>query len=345
MKGPALRTALLLLAALASVAVTTAPLAAAPVEAQRPVLVPPVPLSSERFERSGVFKKDSPEDLADLIEIEQRLQAVVPKMIKSTVGVRIGRAQGSGVIVSRDGYVLTAAHVIGGAGKDAVITLPDGTEVKGRTLGLNRRVDAGLIKIDGGPYTSCELGDLKEVRVGDWCVASGHPGGFRDDRPAVVRLGRIVLVRESVIQSDCTLVGGDSGGPLFDVDGRVIGINSRIGRPTSWNFHVPVSAYTQDWDRLVRSEEWGAPGRALMGVNGEDHPRGCRVTDAVEGYPAARAGIRAGDVITRFDGKPVTGFDDLVDLVAKKSPGDAVTVEILRDGETIEKKLVLARRR
>ena len=296
---------------------------------------------------------NKPTSIQDLLAVQTRVEAVLKTVIPATVGVRIGRAQGSGVIVSEDGYVLTAAHVSGSPGKNVTLILPDGKEVKGKTLGLNRGVDAGLIKITekGQKWPHVEMGDLLNTSNGDWCIATGHPGGYKKGRPPVVRLGRIIRSTRTVVQSGCTLVGGDSGGPLFDLDGKVIGIHSRIGAGAAWNFHVPISAYSTkaNWDRLVKSEEWGgrpqaSTNPAILGVNGEDHEKGCKITNIAANLPAERAGLKVGDVITTFDGKEVEGFDALYRMVGKKKPGDKVILEFLRDGKVQKKETTLARR-
>ncbi len=298
--------------------------------------------------QKDVFKKGLPENVADLLAIEKRIQQHIKKLTAATVGVLIGQSHGSGVIVSKDGYVMTAAHVSGAVGRTVKIILPNGKVVQGKTLGLNRRVDAGMIKIaDPGEWPFVELADANAAKVGDWCLATGHPGGFQAGRPPVLRLGRIVLTRKTVVQTGCTLVGGDSGGPLFNMDGKVIGIHSRIGAPTSWNFHVPVGAYSEDWDRLVASEDWGGrpvPGGPLLGVNGEDHDKGCKVTGVAPNSAAGNAGVQVNDVITAFEGKPVKGFDGLVDLIAKKKAGEEAKLQILRGEENIEATVTLGKR-
>ncbi len=295
-----------------------------------------------------VFSKAAPESLDDLRDIQIRVEELVRKVTPSTVGLRIGRAQGSGVIVTKDGYVLTAAHVSGKPGRAVAVTLHDGREVIGKTLGANSAIDAGLVKITSkGEWTPMEMGSVDNVKLGDWCIATGHPGGYHKGRPPVLRLGRIVLKRDSVLQTDCTLVGGDSGGPLFDMDGKVIGIHSRIGPSTSWNFHVPIAAYTDDWDRLIASESWGGTpggGGAILGVSGDDHPQGCRVTNVADGYPAKKAGIQEGDIIVSLDGEPIKGFNSLASEVRENEPGDKVEIRVLRDGQELTFEVVLARR-
>lgn len=297
--------------------------------------------------RDAVFSKPVPIDISDLQVIENRVKAIVKRLQTATVGVRNGRAAGSGVIVSKDGYVLTAAHVCGSPGRNITLILADGRRVKGKTLGMFRGVDAGLMKItDKGDWPVAEMGDSTKLKAGDWCIATGHPGGYRSDRAPVVRLGRIVLNRRGVIQTDCTLVGGDSGGPLYDIDGKVIGINSRIGASTNWNFHVPVSQFSNNWERLAASEDWGGDvreRRAVMGINGEDHDRGCRITGVAEGMPAEKAGLKEGDIIQKMDGKKVSGIGDLAQRIGAKRPGNKIKLEVQRGDETLEVEVTLVK--
>ena len=301
-----------------------------------------------------VLQKPAPESISDLRAIETQLKKITKTIRRSTVGVRIGRAQGSGVIISKDGYVLTAAHVTGSPGKRAVLTLSDGRKLEAVTLGQNRYLDAALLKItETGDWPVAEMGEMKQVSIGTWCVAVGHPGGFDENRTPVLRLGRVIELgrtkrkNASWIRTDCTLVGGDSGGPLFDLQGRVIGINSRIGISTNRNYHIPISAYQQkDWNRLVASEVWGrqtAVPMTILGVLGLDHEKGAEVTEAPQGLPAAKAGLRKGDIITGIDGKRVKDFDFLAAYIQSQNPGDIVTLDIFRDGKTEKISVTLAK--
>jgi len=199
----------------------------------------------------------APKNVAELKAIQARIESVVAKVVPCTVGVRIGPAQGSGVIVSGDGLVMTAGHVVGKPGQDVTFLLADGKSAKGKTLGAYKTADAGLMKItEAGKWPFVERGRSAELKSGAWCVAVGHPLGYRENRPPVVRIGRVLRAAENVIQTDCPLVGGDSGGPLFDLDGKLIGINSRIGGSTSQNFHVPIDIFHEHWDRLLKGEAW-----------------------------------------------------------------------------------------
>src|SRR5262249_42186342 len=173
--------------------------------------------------------KNSPTSVADLQAIQSGIQQAVEKGVPATVGVSIYGSFGSGVIVTEDGYVLTAGHVAWAPGRDATVIFPDGKHVKAKTLGVNRDKDSGMLKItEPGKYPHVELGHSSDLKLGQWCVTLGHPGGFVKDRPPVVRAGRILYSRDDAIGTDCTIVGGDSGGPLLDTAGRVIGIDSRI---------------------------------------------------------------------------------------------------------------------
>lgn len=287
--------------------------------------------------RSEAPRAPDPQSIDELKQLQGRIQECVRKVQAATVCVQIGNGQGSGVIVNKEGLVLTAAHVSGDPGQPARIILADGRRLKAETLGANRPLDASMVQITTpGEWDFVELGDSDSVLIGNWCVAIGHPGGYMRQRPPVVRVGRVVMRRRSVIQTDCLLVGGDSGGPLFDLDGRVIGIHSRIGAASDWNFHVPAQVYQENWKRLVAAETWGQrPGRkpgarAQLGIVGETVKSGCRVVDIVPGTAAETAGLKPGDIITRFDDQPVAGIDELIKLVDASSPEDRVELLYLR---------------
>jgi S1-C subfamily serine protease len=209
--------------------------------------------------------KPAPENVDDLRALEKQVQVVIAKVQPATVGVIIGFAQGSGVII-KDGYVLTAGHVSDKPGRPAVIRLADGRKLKGKTLGHNGGIDSGLIKIEeAGKFPTVEMGKSADLKKGQWVIAIGHPGGFRPNRTPVVRLGRVLSATPTAINTDCALVGGDSGGPLFDLDGKVIGIHSRIGPfNMSQNFHVPVDTYVATWDKLAKGERWGIGGSGQL---------------------------------------------------------------------------------
>jgi serine protease Do len=276
-----------------------------------------------------------PRNVGDLRAIQTRVEAIADHVRRCTVGLVVGDAQGSGVIVSETGLVLTAAHVVMAPGRKVTVVLSDGKHLEGHSLGVNSGTDCGAVQItEGGPFPACKLSDMRSLHVGDWCLATGHPGGYQEGRAPVVRLGRIVEFLAGMVQTDCPLLGGDSGGPLFDLNGNVIGINSRIGARTILNLHVPITLFLRDWDRLttVAAPHWGdAESAGVIGIDGRDDPKGARITQVFPRSPADRAGLQLGDVVTTFDGKSVAGFKGLQKLIAAHHPGDVVALSILRD--------------
>jgi serine protease Do len=145
-----------------------------------------------------------------------------------------------------------------------------------------------------------------------------------------------------LVRTDCALVGGDSGGPLFDMGGRVIGIHSRINGPLTVNIHVPVDTYRDTWERLVKSEVWGP--EPYIGVEIDDVGE-CRIARVTPGSPAERAGLKENDVLLMFDGKKIGTFDELRSILLRKRPGIEVPLHVLREGETITLKVRLGRKR
>jgi serine protease Do len=220
-------------------------------EPKRDDAPPPPPLPP-------VFSRPQPESIDDLKAIEKQVETILPKITPAVVGVSFGAKQGSGVIVSKDGKVLTAGHVSGAPGGQAQVIFPDGKRVKAKALGQNKGIDSGMLQItEPGEYPYVDLGKSSGLKWGQWVLALGHPGGFKANRTPVVRVGRVLFASDYFIRTDCTLVGGDSGGPLFDMNGRVIGIHSRIGGTISENMHVPVDTFRQTWERLAKGESWG----------------------------------------------------------------------------------------
>ncbi|MBN2295231.1 MAG: trypsin-like peptidase domain-containing protein, partial [Pirellulales bacterium] len=225
-----------------------------------------------------------PKNVEDLRKLEDRVKKAVAKVLTATVAIRIGSGSGSGVIVSPDGYILTAGHVVEKPGQKARVILADGKEVEAVTLGVYRSSDAGMLKItegseektgedkdkktgksntkknDGKPaktvWPFAEQGKRDDIKLGMWCIVLGHPLGKQKDRPPVVRIGRVLKIQKQTLQTDCPLVGGDSGGPLADLDGRIIGINSRISGDIAMNYHVPIGVFRENWERLKKGDDW-----------------------------------------------------------------------------------------
>lgn len=306
-------------------------------------------LSADRLK--AILQGEAPTSLTELQAMESHFQDLTKQIVPFTVGIRVGQAHGSGVIINADGFVLTAAHVAGQPGLNATLILHDGRVVRGRTLGTYRTLDAGLVQILDRPVDSrdgawrhAEMGSSSKLTVGQWCLATGHPGGFERGRPPVLRVGRVLSIdEENAITTDCTLIGGDSGGPLFDVKGAVIGIHSRIGGPLNVNLHVPINTYRTEWERLAAGEEWGhLPGmKPFIGLQGDAESKSANIVRVLPDGPADRAGVKPGDVVMRFDGKAVSDFDSLKKLVAEKQPGATVPLRVRRGEEETDLMIVI----
>lgn len=305
---------------------------------------PPLAHSEELFG----LNKSAPVDVVDLEAIQAQVLKIVDHIRDSTVAIIVGDSQGSGVIVSEDGLVLTAAHVVGSPGRKLTLVLPSGRRVAGRALGANAAGDCAIVQItDHGPFAASKISDSRNLHVGDWCLATGHPGGYQAGRPAVVRLGRVVAIREGFLQTDCPLLGGDSGGPLFDLAGNVIGIHSRIGPRTTLNLHVAASVAVRDWKRLTRAPEpteGGAGSQGMLGVDGRDDPRGALVTAVYPRLPAADALLQIGDIVTTFAGRPVHGMADLIQHVQARHAGEAVELGVIRGDSVFAVRVTLVAR-
>ncbi|MBI1373695.1 MAG: PDZ domain-containing protein [Phycisphaera sp.] len=277
----------------------------------------------------------TPDNVSDLKEMEHQVRSLLPAAQAATVGIDMGVGRGSGVIVTPDGLVMTAGHVSGEPNRACGIDLPDGTRVAGRTLGLYRRLDAGMVQIlaepPAGGWPCVPIAHSDRLVNGEWCFSLGHLGGFDKARGAVLRIGRVIRSRVTDVWTDCTLLGGDSGGPLFNMAGEVIGIHSRIAQSTEANLHIPSEVYIKHWDALAAGKTVDVPS-GFMGVGTEGHPRGVRITQVVEGSPADKAGLKVGDVIASVDGHAIESREHFAWLVAARDAGDTVKLEIDKDG-------------
>ena len=276
--------------------------------------------------------------MEDFLETQRKVQSALPRALDSTIGVGSG---GTGVIVSEDGLVLTAAHVSGEPGRPISCVMPDGKRVRARTLGRFDHADAGMVQLDGeGPWPFSPLGSRKSVDAGDWCFALGHPGGFDKDRGPVLRVGKVIYARSDTIRTDCELLRGDSGGPLFNVNGEVIGINSRIGDPLDDNYHAPVDAFHKMWDFLLAGEDLpntrDRSDRGDLGVDVKTHDKGVVVTRVRENTVAVDAGILVDDVILSVDGYSIDDSADYRWAIGKNVAGATVKIEYLRGESTNE---------
>jgi serine protease Do len=265
---------------------------------------------------------------------------------------------GSGFIISADGYILTNAHVIDGA-EEVTVKLTDKREFKAKVIGADRRTDVALIKIDASGLPAVRFGDPGKLRVGEWVVAIGSPFGFDNTVTAgiVSAKGRSLPQENFVpfIQTDVAVNPGNSGGPLFNMRGEVVGINSQIYSRTGGfmglSFAIPIDV-ANDIGQQLRTTGKVTRGRIGVVIQqvtkeladgfGLPKPQGALVNSVEKGGPADKAGIEAGDVILRFDGKPVNSSEDLPRVVGGTKPGSKVVVQVWRNKATRDLQVVVA---
>ncbi len=295
-------------------------------------------------------------NLEDLAKIEARVEDVSRKVMPATVALLSSRtgSSGSGVIATEGGLILTAAHVVQGA-DELMVVFPDGKQVRGKVLGANYSKDIAMVQItEAGKWPFAEMGASKQLEAGDWVIALGHSAGFDAGRTPPVRFGCVTSKGPgNFLSTDCTLIGGDSGGPLFDLDGKIIGIHSSIGQSLTNNNHAGIDGFREDWDRIHAGETWGElslnpfanPEMPVLGI-GMANMRGVRgvvVASVVPASPAAAAGVRPGDIILTLDGGATTDGGELLKILAKRQAGDRVKLGVLRDNKELEMTVTLKR--
>jgi serine protease Do len=262
------------------------------------------------------------------------------------------QGQGSGFIVSADGIVLTNAHVVDGA-SEVTVKLTDRREFRARVLGADPATDVAVLRIDAKNLPAVKFGDPARTRVGDWVVAIGSPFGFENSVTAgiVSAKGRSLPGDAYVpfIQTDVAVNPGNSGGPLFNMAGEVIGINSQIysrsGGYQGLSFAIPADVVQRVKDQIVAT---GRAAHARLGVIaqpvdqalaqsfGLERTQGALIAEVVPGSAAEKAGLQAGDVVLKFNSQPVSESGELAAMVGQASPGDKVQLEIVREGNKRE---------
>jgi serine protease Do len=265
---------------------------------------------------------------------------------------------GSGFIISQDGYILTNAHVVEAA-DEITVKLTDKREFKAKVIGSDRRTDLALIKIEASGLPAVRFGDPNKLKVGEWVLAIGSPFGFENTVTAgiVSAKGRSLPQENYVpfIQTDVAVNPGNSGGPLFNLKGEVVGINSQIYSRTGGfmglSFAIPIDVANEVARQLrtVGRVTRGRIGVVIQPVSKEladgfglARPQGALVNSVEKGGPADRAGVEPGDVILRFDGKTVSASEDLPRIVGSTRPGARVSMQIWRNKGTRDMQVVVA---
>jgi serine protease Do len=282
-----------------------------------------------------------------------------PGMPPNHPGVpRARQGIGSGFIVSSDGYVLTNAHVVSGNNAEVTVKLSDKREFKAKVIGIDRRTDVAVVKIDAKNLPTVVIGDPNSARVGEWVAAIGSPFGFEHSVTAGIISAKARRLPDEnyvpFIQTDVAINPGNSGGPLFDLNGRVIGINSQIysrsGGFMGISFAIPIDVAMKVREQLVQH---GRVQRGRLGVYIQDvsaelapsfglnAPRGALVAKIEPDGAAARAGIKLGDIVLKVDGKEINESNELQRAIGDKQPGNKIKLEIWREGKSRELTAVL----
>ncbi|WP_377289658.1 DegQ family serine endoprotease [Rhizobium sp. SG2393] len=267
---------------------------------------------------------------------------------------------GSGFVIDPAGYIVTNNHVIDGA-DDIEANFADGSKLKAKLIGKDTKTDLALLKVEPKkPLTAVPFGDSRKMRIGDWVMAIGNPFGLG----GTVTVG-IVSARgrninagpyDNFIQTDAAINRGNSGGPLFNMYGEVIGINTAIISPSGGSIGIGFSVPTELAENVIKQlRDFGETRRGWLGVRiqpvtddiaaslGMERPRGALVAGIITGGPVANGEIKTGDVIIRFDGKDVGEMRDLPRVVAESPVGKAVDVVVIRDGKEQTVKVTLGR--
>ena len=266
------------------------------------------------------------------------------------------RGVGSGFILTSDGFVMTNAHVVEGA-DEVIVTLTDNREYKAKIIGADKRTDVAVVKIEATGLPAVKIGDVSRLKVGEWVMAIGSPFGLENTVTAGIVSAKQRDTGDYLpfIQTDVAINPGNSGGPLINMRGEVVGINSQIysrsGGFQGISFAIPIDEAARVSDQLRTT---GKVTRGRIGVQidqvskevaesiGLGKPQGALVRGVEAGAPADKAGIEAGDIITKFDGKQIEKSTDLPRLVGNVKPGTKSVVTVFRRGTTRDFSVVVA---
>jgi len=319
------------------------------------------------WDMSNILTNQNPSDAELLDAYSRTVSSVVERVAPAVVSVEVHhrrsrtasaqreeRGHGSGFVFTPDGFILTNSHVAHGATKTDV-AFADGRRLRAMLVGDDPDTDIAVLRVEGSAQVTAPLGDSAALRVGQVVIAIGNPLGFQSTVTAgvVSALGRSFRsvsgrLIDNVIQTDAALNPGNSGGPLLDSRGNVVGVNTAVILPAQGIcFAVAVNTVKHVVGQLIA---YGHVRRARIGVGGQNislprlaarahrliQPSGVLITTIEAGSPAARAGIQSGDIIVAFDGQPVRGIDDLHRLLTGDRIGTATTVAVVRKAERLE---------
>lgn len=314
----------------------------------------------------------------ELAAVQARVIAVVQQNMESCIAISDGTGFGSGVIVSPDGLVMTAGHVVSGGKETLEVFFPSGRTAQARLVGYNLDVDAALLRLVGsGPWPTARISTADAPRPGEWVVGLGHSGGYEVGRKPPVRTGRVLEIRQHLVVTDSVLIGGDSGGPLFNLDGELVGIHSSIGDVIAENRHVTMATFRRDWDRMLAGGRWGrlpeletkrrkdrsqgdsaqnappapAPAAAAagtarnasLGVTAVAGPRGLVIEAVAPGSPAERVGLRSGDLLLSINGQKMDSPQRLEQTLSVVPAGSAIQLEFQRNSNVLRLTVILQR--
>ena len=340
------------------------PMPAATVQSPAPgggsVVMPDFPLITQRYGPAVVNisvsgRAQATPDMSDPLEFFRQFQRG-GRVPQRNVPVR---GMGSGFIVGADGIILTHAHVVKDA-TEVIVKLTDRREFKAKVLGSDPKTDVAVLKINATNLPVVTLGNSDNLRAGEWVLAIGAPFGFENTVTAgvVSAKGRSLPDDSAVpfIQTDVAVNPGNSGGPLFNARGEVVGINSQIysqsGGYQGVSFAIPIDLASRIKDQIVAhgKVEHAKLGVAVQEVNqsladsfGLDKPEGALVANVEKGSAADRAGLKTGDVIRAANGKPIVSSGDLPAIVGASRPGDRLALEVWREGKRLQLNAELAR--
>ena len=316
---------------------------------------------TQKLARGGATSGEDPFADDPFYDFLRRFGVPVPGMPGNGRGGRVPdqvqQGVGSGFIVSSDGFVLTNAHVVDGA-TEVTVKLTDKRNFKARVVGVDKRTDVALLKIDATGLPSVRTGDAERSKVGEWVIAMGSPFGFENTVTAGIISAKARRLPDEnyvpFIQTDVAINPGNSGGPLFNLAGEVIGINSQIysrsGGFMGISFAIPIDVAMKVKDQLQR---YGKVSRGRLGVSiqgldadlaqnfGLDKPTGALVANIESSSPAEKAGLLPGDVVLGVNGQKVDSSADLPRIIGDQKPGSVVRLSIWRDRKARELNVTL----